>query len=379
MIKPTDNKTGDICRRSYHLEVFIMCNYRKFLVLILIAGLIVLTGGLLYIKWSDSVFASKQDDTEPVFGNISELKVIPSGEPVGIYLKTSGVLVVDTAEFCDITGNEVCPAAGTLKTGDYITAINGTKTENKSDLLEIIEDCNGADLTITYERDGVEYEADITPVLSEDGTYMAGIWVKDDISGIGTITFICDDSYMALGHSVSDNDTGLMIKASGGGIYSTYIFQIDKSYDNIPGQLEGTIVYKRDLIGTVQKNLECGIYGILDEEYIEENYDESEAVYVASADEVHTGTAYICSRLSNEKKLYEIEITKINRDVDVKNIEFVVTDDELIALTGGIVQGMSGSPILQDGKLIGAVTHVLVDNSTNGYAIFAETMINQVD
>lgn len=360
-----------------------MSNYRKLLLLILIAGLIIMAGGLLYTEWSGSIAdkgeLNKEQDAEPVFGNISELKVIPSGEPVGIYLKTEGVLVVDVGEFTDTNGEKVCPAYGKLMTGDYITKINDELLENKSDLMEIIEDCKGEKLKITYERDGAEYETVILPEISEDGSYMLGIWVKDDISGIGTVTFIYENSFMALGHSVSDNDTGLMINSNGGGIYSTSIFQIDKSYDSIPGQLEGTIVYKRDLIGVVQKNLSCGIFGSLDEDYVKENYAEAEAVSVAAADEVHTGTAYICSRLTGEEAFYEIEITNINRDTEIKNIEFTVTDQELIELTGGIVQGMSGSPILQDGKLVGAVTHVLIDNSTNGYGIFAETMINQVD
>lgn len=355
-----------------------MCKYRKILVMILISGLVILTGSFIFVNLTDSSNVSDtQADgrTQPVFENISEMKVIPSGEPVGIYLKTEGVLVVDVGEFTDMDGKEVCPVRGLLETGDYITKIDDEEIENKSELMDILKDSEGEKIKITFERNDVTGEVTVEPHMSEDGSYKLGLWVKDDISGIGTITFIYKDNYMALGHSVSDNDTGLMISLSDGGIYSTNIFQIDKSADGIPGQLEGTIVYKRDLIGKVKKNMSGGIYGSLDKEYIEENYSEDEEVSIATSDEVHTGKAYICSRLSGEKKMYEINITGIKRASEVKNIEFTVVDSELLSLTGGIVQGMSGSPILQDGKLIGAVTHVLVNDSTKGYGIFIESML----
>jgi stage IV sporulation protein B len=368
--------------RKLHFDREIcMKEYRILLLKILLAGLIILGIGAVWSIYMNHKNAygeeAEAEESEPVFDNLSELLVYPSGEPMGIYLKTDGVMVVDTGEFLDSEGAACCPAGGILESGDYITAIDGQSVSSKAELMTLVNESDGMSMEITFVRNEKEQKAYITPELSQKNGYLLGIWVKDDISGIGTVTFIYEDMFMALGHSVSDNDTGFMLRAAGGGVYTTTISKIDKGEISIPGQLEGNIVYKRDLIGTVKENLSCGIIGELNMEYVEENYKDSEKLYVAASDEVETGKAYLYSRLTGEPELYEIMIQEINYDSDSKNLEIQVTDSRLLELTGGIVQGMSGTPIIQNGKLIGAVTHVLVDDPTRGYGIFIENMLEQ--
>lgn len=350
--------------------------YRRILLTFLILDIIA------FAILAISYFARNGDEdaeyqnAELVFEDLSDTMVIPSGEPVGIYLKTDGVLVVDTGEVENLQGELCSPSEDILETGDYITEINGVEVTSKSELIDELSKCTSCEVMVTYTRDDEENVAEIDAVENGD-TYRLGVWVKDDISGIGTVTFICGNNFMALGHSVSDNDTGLMIKSSSGGIYTTHITRINKSLVSSPGQLQGTILYKKDLIGIIEGNFANGIAGYLDEEYIEENYDEAEAMYIARGFEVTTGTAYIYSRLEGSLKKYEIEIESVDYDTENKNLEFKVIDEDLIELTGGVCQGMSGSPIVQNGKLIGAVTHVIVDDPTKGYGVFIENMLEQ--
>lgn len=317
----------------------------------------------------------KYEDAELVFDDLSEQKVIPSGEPVGIYLKTDGVMVVDSGTVENLQGEQCSPCKDILQTGDYITKINGKEIETKNELMEALSDAGSGAVRLTFVRDNVEKTADIQPVETEKNTYMLGLWVKDDISGIGTVTFLMGNNFMALGHSVSDNDTGLKINSTSGGIYTTHITRINKSFVSLPGQLQGTILYKKDLIGIIEGNYVNGIAGYLDSEYIAEHYSDAEAMDIASPSEVETGEAYIYSRLDGTLQKYKINITDIHLDTDSKNMEFHVEDEALINLTGGVCQGMSGSPIVQNGKLIGAVTHVLVDDPTKGYAVFIKNML----
>ncbi len=351
--------------------------YRKFLLAFLILDIIAFSIlAFSYFVRNGNAKETEYEDAELVFRDLSDTMVIPSGEPVGIYLKTDGVMVVDTGEVENQQGELCSPCEGIIKTGDYITEINGAEVNSKSELMEELSECKSEFVDITFIRDDVENTVQIE-AAETNGTYKLGLWIKDDISGIGTVTFICGNDFMALGHSISDNDTGLMIRSSGGGIYTTHITRINKSFVASPGQLQGTILYKKDLIGIIEGNYSNGIAGYLDEDYIEENYDESEAMYIADSDEVRAGTAYIYSRLEGTLKKYEIEIEKVNYDAENKNLEFRVVDEDLISLTGGVCQGMSGSPIVQDGKLIGAVTHVIVDDPTSGYGVFIENMLTE--
>ncbi len=353
-----------------------MERYRKSLVIILLADVAFIIFLLVfYMTGNKGDTKIQYENAKFVFEDLSNKKVIPSGEPMGIYMKTDGVMVVDTGDIVNSEGQVVCPSGHDLKAGDYITEIDGKAIKNKNELLSCVKSSAGKELDISYVRDENSSHIHITPAQSEDGEYKLGLWVKDDIAGIGTMTFIYDNRFMALGHSVSDNDTGLMVRCDTGGIYTTDITSINKSYTAMPGQLQGSIVYTRDLVGIINKNTENGIMGQLDAEYVEKNYDVNEALYIASGSEVKTGKAYIYSRLTGEPVKYEIDIEEVHYDADNKNIEFKVTDQALLELTGGVVQGMSGSPIIQNNKIVGAVTHVFVDNPTNGYGVFIENML----
>lgn len=329
---------------------------------------------------SAALSASKAD----MFGeSIYERQVIPSGVAMGIYMKTDGVLVVDICSFKNSDGEMCCPAQGRLQTGDYIVSVDGKAVSKRSEVLSAVAECGGDAIEIEYVRPsstatGIAektYTCSITPETGESGAYLMGAWIKDDVSGIGTVTFVDGSSFMALGHSVSDIDTGLTMRCSTGGVYTTDITNISKSYISEPGRLQGSISYGKALVGIIDGNSESGIYGHLDTAYCSSAYGDAEKMYIARGSEVRRGTAYIYSRMTGELKKYEICIEALDVDSDEKNIEFEVTDDELLALTGGVVQGMSGSPVVQDGRLVGAVTHVFVDDPTRGYGIFIEGML----
>ncbi len=355
-----------------------MERYKRSLLILLLLDLMFLMFMLFfYMKGNDTDHIVKYDNAKFVFDDLSDVQVIPSGEPMGIYLKTDGVMIVDTGDFKNAAGQLCCPADHVLEPGDYIIGINGQKTDSKNRLIELISQSGGKEMQISYIRNDREYETTLLPEQSENGEYMLGLWVKDDISGIGTVTFIMENHFMALGHSVSDNDTGLMVRCSGGGVYTTNITKINKSFQSVPGQLQGSIFYKRDLIGIVEANTGSGIYGYLDADYVKEHYSNEKSMYVAGKEEIECGKAYIYSRLTGELIKYEIEITNLNYDGNSKNIEFEVVDEDLLELTGGVVQGMSGSPIVQNGKLVGAITHVLVDNPRQGYGVFIENMLER--
>ena len=313
---------------------------------------------------------------ESIFDDgIYDRAVVPSGEPVGIYMKTDGVMVVDICYFRNENGVSCCPSDGILQTGDYITNADGKAISKRAELLNIVSECNGKSLDITFVRDGVTEHKTVSPERNENGNYLLGAWVKDDVSGIGTVTFVDGNNFMALGHSVSDMDTGLMMKCSTGGVYTTNITNISRSKVAEPGKLQGSIAYKKDLIGIIDGNSSSGIYGHMSTVYCTQRYVNAEKMYIAKRDSVHEGTAYIYSRMSDELRKYEIEIEQLAKDAPDKNMEFRVTSQELLDLTGGIVQGQSGSPIVQDGKIVGAVTHVFVDDPTHGYGIFIENML----
>lgn len=306
---------------------------------------------------------------------IYDRTVIPSGEAVGIYLKTDGVMVVDVCSFKNIDGKTCCPSEDILQAGDYIVSANGEEIGRRSDLLDVVARCEGKSVTLDYVREGVNATCEVTPEQNESGNYLLGAWIKDDVSGIGTITFVDGVNFMALGHSVSDSDTGLIMRCSTGGIYTTNITHISRSHSSEPGKLQGSIAYRQDLIGIIDGNSNSGIFGHLDMSYCNGKYASAEKMYIAHGDDVHEGTAYIYSRMSGELHRYEVEIEHVDHKTQDKNMEFCVVDEELLQLTGGVVQGMSGSPIIQDGRIIGAVTHVFVDDPTRGYGIFIENML----
>jgi stage IV sporulation protein B len=325
---------------------------------------------------NNSVVVSEEKNRE----NSENNKVIPVGKTVGIYVNTAGILVIDTGEVTDMEGNQWTPAKNKLLSGDYITSLNGEAISSKKELITKITECNGETLVFGIERNGQYTETAIEPVETEMNKYKVGIWVRDDLQGLGTITYVDGDCFGALGHSINDADTGELLQVSGGQVYEADIFGVEKGESGNPGVIEGVITYQTEnVVGNIANNNIYGIFGNVTHDF-SNMLQEEEALEIAKCTEVVTGKAYIQSYISGEKALYEIEILDIhNNDNGDLEMEIKVTDDNLLALTGGIIQGMSGSPVIQNGKLAGAVTHVFVDDPTRGYAIFVEIMKEKTD
>ncbi len=312
---------------------------------------------------------------------VDGMSAVPCGVPVGIYLQSDGVMVIGTGQIVNEAGNVVEPAFGILKSGDYIEKVNGQTLESKSDLIEAVNASSGQSISLEVRRDGELMKISLDPVLSEDGSYKLGAWVRDDTQGIGTVTYVdMNGSFGALGHGISDSDTGRMVNIKDGDLYETKILGIEKGAAGKPGVMSGVIYYgKGTKLGEITSNTEEGIFGTVNEKFLREN--QGAAIPVGFRQDVQKGRAWIRSSVSGEVKDYEIEIQKVDYSGLQKNKSMVikVTDPELLSLTGGIVQGMSGSPIIQDGKLVGAVTHVLVNDPTRGYGIFIENMLDAAE
>lgn len=360
-----------------------MCKdrYRNFLV-----ALLTLICTLMYFAYNKNVISQSENKSvlaekvsdEQCESSFEDVRmVIPCGTPIGIYVKTDGVMVINTSEIMSRNGEKTSPCEGKLKQGDYIVSINGNLVEDKNDLIELVEESNGGELSIGIVRGEEELNVMATPVLNEKGNYMLGLWVKDDISGIGTLTYIDENGFGALGHSINDNDTGVAFSISDGAIYDANLINVVKPSGNNPGRLEGIIDYSGEhIVGRINNNSSCGIQGYMTK-HGSDSLMSGEWIPVAKKEEAHLGKAYILSAVSGVADYYEVEITDINLsdNEDGKSLELKVTDERLLGITGGIVQGMSGTPIIQDGKLLGAVTHVFLRDSTNGYGIFVENML----
>lgn len=310
---------------------------------------------------------------------VDENSVYTGGKPIGIYVETEGVMVIGTGEISDANGTTIDPADHLVKSGDYIVSVNGDPVKSKETLIDKINQYGAEKEVLGIRRNKELINVEVTPVLSASGSYMLGIWVRDDLAGVGTLTYYqASGEYGALGHGVSDADTGLLMDIEDGWIYKTNIVGITKGVDGTPGEISGVIDYgSQSCLGTVDGNDNIGIHGILQGDMSE--LGTSNCVEVGYKQEIQYGKAYVISGISGENKAYEIEIEKVDysESEENKGILFEVTDPELLGLTGGIVQGMSGSPIIQNGKLIGAVTHVFISDASKGYGIFIEKMLEQ--
>ena len=311
-----------------------------------------------------------------VANEIEVEKAIPMGNTVGIYINTKGILVIDTGEVTGMNGQNSTPAKNKLMQGDYILGLNGEPIKTKKQLVEKITNCNGETLVFEVIRNDEKIDVKVEPVQADTDTYKVGIWVKDDLQGLGTITYVTGKTFGALGHSVTDSDTGEVISVSGGEIYEADIFGVEKGVVGTPGEIEGMIAYQTEnVVGHIEENCLYGVFGELTDDFLQE-VNSSEALELADEADIKIGEAQIQSYVSGKKELYDIEITEMheNENGDLE-LEIHVTDEDLINMTGGIVQGMSGSPIIQDGKIVGAVTHVLVNDPARGYGIFIENML----
>ena len=306
--------------------------------------------------------------------DLQSLRLLPGGMPFGVKFYTEGVSVVG---FCDVeTGNgKVNPAtvAG-LRAKDIILKINGEPLSSASQLTQAIESCGGKELTLLCRRAGQEFEVKLSPVYSkEESRYKTGIWVRDTGAGIGTVTFIIPETgaFAGLGHGICDADTGELIAMKRGTVSDVTISSVVRGAAGAPGELKG--FFNAGKVGSLLGNSQCGVWGV----FSEVPECASEPVQIGLRDEITEGDAYILSTLDNNKICrYDVKISNINRDATAsKCFTVTVTDPDLLTVSGGIVQGMSGSPIIQNGKLIGAVTHVLINDPTVGYGIFVENML----
>lgn len=267
---------------------------------------------------------------------------IPCGSPIGIYLKSDGVMVIGTGRITGPDGMEVEPAFGILKTGDYIEAFNGKPMKTKEDLISAVNDSGGQDSVVTVRRDGEPIDVSVKPIASSDGKYKLGAWVRDDTQGIGTITYVdMNGNFGALGHGISDSDTGDLVETSQGALYSTEIMGIEKGTIGKPGLLSGVIYYgPQSHMGDISQNTNEGIFGTVNQQFKKQLT--GEPMEIACRQDVKQGVAYIRSNVSGELEDYEIEIQKVDYNASHKNKSMVikVTDPRLLELTGGIVQGM---------------------------------------
>lgn len=309
---------------------------------------------------------------------VSEARtLIPGGKSVGIAIETDGLVVVGTSDL----GRSASPArlAG-LNSGDVIAKVNGESVHTAEDLAARLRPGEAARLTVM--RDGEARELTLTPAADpRDGSLRIGAWVRSSTAGVGTLTFVDPETgnFGALGHAISDVDTGVTLPIAGGGIYDSRVVEVRRGERGTPGEIVGDFLTNARQIGDVTRNCDYGIYG---SDYAGE-LDElaySEGLPVGSWSQLHTGSAQILTTVDERVRAYDCEIEHLEPGGagDMRSIVVHVTDPELIARTGGIVQGMSGSPILQDGRIVGAVTHVFVNDPTRGYGVGIETMLKAV-
>ena len=295
-------------------------------------------------------------------------EVILGGDTIGIHIDSNGVMIIG---FYQVNGKY---HKSSLVEGDVITHVFDERIYTLEDLTEALRKNQDKEkIQITFLREDKKMTTEIELFL-ENGAYKTGLYVKDGITGIGTLTFIDPESnrYGALGHEVIESNTSKIIEVNSGTIFHNEVTSIDKSVDGAPGSKNAKFYYQ-DEYGDIKKNTKVGLYGKYEAEY-----EEDKLIKVASPDEVEIGPATIYTVLEDEEvEAFTIDIYKINENSEIKNIAFEITDKRLLDKTGGIVQGMSGSPIVQNGKIIGAVTHVITDNVKTGYGIFITTMLEE--
>lgn len=301
--------------------------------------------------------------------------LIPYGKTVGVKIYTEGLLVVGTSEVKDFSGKTHSPAADCgIKINDIILKADNIELKTTEQVSQIISS-RSESIKLTIKRGEELFDVFAEPCVDKDGKAHLGLWVRDSTAGIGTVTYINPDdlTFAALGHGICDIDTGNILSVKSGNILNCEFLSVVKSKKGAPGEISGS--FGNETIGSITKNTPHGIFGKAD------NLSGSvKAIPTAEQNEVQTGTAYILSDFDGgDVKKYEIEITKLSKNADDKAIVFKVTDKDLIEKTGGIVQGMSGSPIIQNEKLVGAVTHVFVNEPTRGYGIFIETMLAEAE
>ncbi len=300
------------------------------------------------------------------------------GQPFGVRFYNSGVIIIDTEDFYD--GEKyVCPAKSAgLEINDVITAVNGTAVKTNEDLQAILFGSGGQELEFTLERNSKQLKKQVTPVKNTVGIYLLGAWVRDSCAGIGTVTYYDGDEnvFSALGHGICDNDTSALLPLGEAEVVRSSVSGVTKSSVGGTGSLNGYFTDK--VLGNLTKNTDLGVFGTTTDNF----YQKFARVEIADAKEFSTGKAEILATINGtEPERYEIEIRRLCNKSSDSNENFVikVTDERLLQKCGGIVQGMSGSPIIKDGKLLGAVTHVFINRPDEGYGVFAQNMVSSYE
>ena len=311
-----------------------------------------------------------------------ELKLYLFGNIAGVKLYTSGILVVGMSEIEGIDNEKHKPYENSgIAEGDSIISIDNTKINSTEDLINTVNSSSGKNLSIEYVHNNKTAVCSITPVQTSNSEYKLGLWVRDSAAGVGTVSFYdpSTKNFAALGHGITDIDTENLINIESGEFITTQVLNIKKGETGNPGKIQGTIDNQTN-IGTISKNTKFGIYGkVTNPSALNINF--SNEMEVALREEIKEGDAKIlCNFDGTTPKEYDIKIEKIFRENNYNNksMKIKVTDNDLISKTGGIIQGMSGSPIVQNGKFVGAVTHVLVNNPLEGYAVFGDIMLKQI-
>jgi len=315
---------------------------------------------------------------------VANRQLVACGNTVGVKLRIDGILVIGVSDVETLDGKKVLPTldAG-IRPGDLLTEINGSEVEGIDNLIQEIDKSKGNAVKLKYRRGKVQNEVEVKPVISiDDKKYHLGLWVRDNTAGIGTLTFYDPDSryFGALGHGITDIDTGTLMPIDKGEILESNILGIKKGRYGIPGELKGVFIEDKNKLGVIKTNSDCGIYGILNDDSLERISKKAYPIGLRS--QIKEGPAVILSNVEGRTvEAYDVEIQKVSKQNlnGSKGMIIKITDSRLLEATGGIVQGMSGSPIIQNGKIIGAVTHVLVNDPTRGYGIFIESMLNKLN
>mgnify|MGYP000013535822 FL=1 len=313
---------------------------------------------------------------------IPKTKVVPMGNLIGAKLYTSGVLVVGMSEIQGDDQQKHKPYEGSgIEEGDMIVEMDSKKIANTDELVETVNSSKGKAIQIKYVRNDETITTSIQPIKSEDNEYKLGLWVRDAAAGVGTLTFYepSTGKFAALGHGIVDVDTGDIINIANGELVTSNLVAIKKGEKGTPGEIKGSID-SGVTIGNISKNTNFGVFGLVSNKN-NLNLNGAKEYEVALRSEIQTGEAEIICELENGKKeQYKIEISKIytSNNYDNKSMMIKITDERLLQKTGGIIQGMSGSPIIQNGKFVGAITNVLVSDPTTGYAIFGDLMVKQM-
>ena len=309
---------------------------------------------------------------------VEDIKLYPGGTSVGIKLSTEGVLVVGFSKVDGVNGSEISPAKNAgIQLGDVLLKVNEEAIESSKQLSSILRNNNSSSVNIEFLRDGCKFNKEVE-LIKEGDEYKLGLWVRDSTAGIGTLTFYHKDSetFGALGHPITDGDTNTTVTIKEGELLSASGLSVRKGEKGTPGELRGLFVNEKNSIGNIQNNTSSGIFG---QSYVPlVNSEFNQPMSIGYRNEITEGKATIITTIDDSgPKEYEIEIVKLLQQdkPGPKSMIIKVTDEELLSKTGGIVQGMSGSPIIQNNKIVGAVTHVLINKPDIGYGIYIEWML----